>query len=93
MSKAQLVVTAVPNPNEMESVQVYMEGVLQLLTAAGGEMVVRAQADKPIKGELNFGFLLLMNFESKEIIENILAVKTTKPSFLIEKKVFRRLIY
>ena len=40
-SKATLVVTAVPNPAEMPSVQEYLKGVMPLLQGAGGELVKR----------------------------------------------------
>ena len=36
--KTTLVVTAVPNPGEMESVQGYLRGVLPLLKGAGGKL-------------------------------------------------------
>ena len=68
-----------------------MEGVLQLLTGAGGEMVVRAQADKPIKGELYFGFLLVMNFESKELIENVFGSEDYKAFIPHREKSFKEI--
>ena len=37
--KTTLVVTAVPNPNEMASMQEYLQGVMPLLVGAGGKLV------------------------------------------------------
>ena len=43
--KTTLVVTAVPDPNEMASVQEYLQGVLPLLMGAGGKAVKRLKVD------------------------------------------------
>jgi len=43
--KATLVVTAVPNPSEMVSVQEYLHGVLPLLAGAGGTLVRRLKTN------------------------------------------------
>ena len=48
MSKATLVVTAVPNPQEMEEMQTYLKGVVPVLTANGGEIAFRGKADKAL---------------------------------------------
>jgi uncharacterized protein (DUF1330 family) len=65
--KTTLVVTAVPNPQEMESVQKYLHGVLPLLTGAGGTVVKRLKTDKVIHGNPS-GMTLVMDFESEEAI-------------------------
>ena len=65
--KATLVVTATPNPNEMESVQGYLKGVLPLLMGAGGNPVKRLKVDEVIRGNPS-GMVLVMDFDSDEAI-------------------------
>lgn len=65
--KATLVVTATPNPNEMESVQGYLQGVLPLLMGAGGKPVKRLKVDEVIRGNPS-GMVLVMDFDSDEAI-------------------------
>lgn len=65
--KATLVVTASPNPNEMESVQDYLQGVLPLLKGAGGKPVKRLKVDEVIRGNPS-GMVLVMDFDSDEAI-------------------------
>ena len=65
--KTTLVVTAVPNPNEMESVQEYLQGVLPLLMGAGGKLVKRLKVDKPIHGNPS-GMVMVMDFDSANAI-------------------------
>ena len=48
--KATLVVTATPNPNEMPSVQAYLQGVMPLLTQAGGAIVKRQKVGQVVIG-------------------------------------------
>ncbi|MEM7434815.1 MAG: DUF1330 domain-containing protein [Myxococcota bacterium] len=62
-----LVVTAVPNPSEMESVQRYLRGVLPLLQGAGGKLVKRLKVGDVLHGKPS-GMVLVMDFESKEPI-------------------------
>ena len=65
--KATLVVTATPNPNEMESVQGYLQGVLPLLMGAGGKPVKRLKVNEVILGNPS-GMVLVMDFDSDEAI-------------------------
>jgi len=65
--KTTLVVTAVPNPNEMASVQEYLQGVLPLLQGAGGKLVRRLKIDKVIHGNPS-GMALVMDFDSADAI-------------------------
>ena len=65
--KATLVVTATPNPNEMESVQGYLKGVLPLLMGAGGKPVKRLKVNEVIRGNAS-GMMLVMDFDSDEAI-------------------------
>ena len=69
-AKATLTVTATPNPNEMESVQNYLQGVLPLLTGAGGQLVKRLKVNKVIRGNPS-GMVLVMDFESDEAITEL----------------------
>lgn len=65
--KTTLVVTAVPNPNEMASVQEYLRGVMPLLTGAGGALVKRLKTDQVIHGKRS-GMTLVMDFDSVDTI-------------------------
>jgi uncharacterized protein (DUF1330 family) len=65
--KTTLVVTAVPNPNEMASVQEYLQGVLPLLQGAGGMLVRRLKIDKVIHGNPS-GMALVMDFDSVDAV-------------------------
>ena len=65
--KATLVVTAVPNPSEMESVQEYLKAVMPLLQGAGGKLVKRLKVEKPIHGKPS-GMVLVMDFDSADAI-------------------------
>ena len=68
--KATLVVTAVPNPNEMESVQEYLQGVLPLLMGAGGTLVRRLKTDKVVNGR-PAGMVLVMDFDSPDAVSDL----------------------
>ena len=68
--KTTLVVTAVPNPNEMGSVQEYLQGVLPLLMRAGGKPVKRLKVDTVINGNPS-GMVLVMDFDSADAISGM----------------------
>ncbi len=70
--KATLVVTATPNPDEMPSVQAYLNGVLPLLKAAGGTLVKRQKVEQVIKGRPS-GMVLVMDFASAEAVSELFA--------------------
>ena len=65
--KATLVVTAIPNPSEMESVQQYLQGVLPLFMGAGGKLVKRLKVERNIHGSPS-GMVLVMDFDSADAI-------------------------
>ena len=62
-----LVVNAVPNPNEMEAVQAYLQGGMPLLMDAGGKLVKRLKVAEVISGKPT-GMVLVMDFDSDEEI-------------------------
>ena len=66
-NKTTLVVTAIPNPNEMDSVQQYLQAVLPLFVGAGGKLVKRLKLDKMILGNPS-GMVLVMDFDSAESV-------------------------
>ena len=66
-NKTTLVVTAVPNPNAMDSVQEYLQAVLPLFKRAGGTLVKRLKLDKVILGNPS-GMVLVMDFDSAAAI-------------------------
>lgn len=68
--KATLLVTAVPNTNEMASVQEYLQGVMPLFISAGGKLVKRLKVDEVIHGNPS-GMAMVMDFESAEAITTV----------------------
>lgn len=68
--KATLVVTAVPNPDEMASVQEYLQGVLPLLVGAGGTSIHRLKTNRVVDGR-PAGMALIVDFESLEAVTSI----------------------
>ena len=69
-SKTTLVVTAVPNPDEMASVQEYLQGVLPLLMGAGGTVVRRLKLNRVLHGR-PAGMVLVMDFDSADAISGM----------------------
>jgi uncharacterized protein (DUF1330 family) len=67
---ATLLVTAVPNPDEMDAVQEYLHGVMPLLTGAGGELVKRLEINSVIHGDPT-GMALVMDFASPDDIASL----------------------
>lgn len=68
--KATLLVTAVPNTDEMASVQEYLQGVMPLFISAGGKLVKRLKVDEVIHGNPS-GMAMVMDFESAEAITTV----------------------
>ena len=68
--KATLIVTAIPNPNEMESVQAYLQAVMPLFLGAGGKLVKRLKVGEVINGKPS-GMVLVMDFDSDEAITTL----------------------
>jgi uncharacterized protein (DUF1330 family) len=62
-NKTTLVVTGIPNPNEMDSVQKYLQSVLPLFLSAGGKLIKRLKLDQVILGNPS-GMVLVMDFDS-----------------------------
>jgi uncharacterized protein (DUF1330 family) len=59
-----------PNPDEMASVQEYLQGVMPLLMGAGGRPVKRLKVDEVIHGKPS-GMVLVMDFDSDEAITGL----------------------
>ena len=68
--KTTLVVTAVPNPNEMESVHAYLQGVMPLFMQAGGNLVKRLKTEAVLNGN-PAGMTLVMDFDSADSITEL----------------------
>lgn len=68
--KTTLVVTAIPNADEMASVQEYLQSVMPLLTAAGGQLVKRLKVSGLIHGNRS-GMVLVMDFDSADAISGM----------------------
>ena len=72
VEKATLVVTATPNPNEMQSVQLYLKGVMPLFMGAGGKLVKRQKVGEVISGRPS-GMVLIMDFDNAEAVKGLFA--------------------
>ena len=70
--KTTLVVTAVPNPDQLPSVQAYLHGVLPLLMGAGGTLVRRLKTSQVLNGRAS-GMVLVMDFESADAVTDMFA--------------------
>jgi uncharacterized protein (DUF1330 family) len=68
--KATLVVTGIPNPAEMASVQAYLQGVQPLLVAAGGKPAKRLKVNRTLNGK-PCGMVLVMDFDSADAITKL----------------------
>jgi uncharacterized protein (DUF1330 family) len=68
--KATLVVTAVPNSEELTAVQEYLKGVMPLLQGAGGKVVKRMKLSKPVHGKVS-SMVLVMDFDSADAITDM----------------------
>jgi len=73
VTQTSVVVTAVPNPDAMEDMQIYFQHVLPILMSYGGQMVYRGKTTKAVVGGITFEMLLVINFESAEVIEELFA--------------------
>jgi uncharacterized protein (DUF1330 family) len=67
-----LVVTAVPNPSEMEAMQAYLQGVTPLLMAAGGTLVKRVKVSQVVTGEPT-GLVMAMDFATAGAVTTVFA--------------------
>lgn len=89
-TKATLIVTATPNPNEMESLQQYLTGVMPLLMQAGGQLVKRLKVEQVINGN-HSGMVLVMDFDSKEALSGMFASEEYKQLIPIRDKGFSQM--
>jgi uncharacterized protein (DUF1330 family) len=85
--KTTLVVTAVPDPNEMASVQEYLQGVLPLLMGAGGKAVKRLKVDQVLHGKPS-GMVLVMDFDSAEAVTGMFESEDYAALALVRDKGF-----
>lgn len=62
-----------PNPDEDESMQTYLKGVMPLLMEAGGQLVKRLKVKGSITGKPPYGMMLVMDFPDREKVESMFA--------------------
>ncbi|MDH3295885.1 MAG: DUF1330 domain-containing protein [Acidimicrobiia bacterium] len=65
--QATLVVTAIPNTNDVASMQEYLQNVMPLLTGAGGSLVKRLKVDQVVQGT-PAGMVMVMDFDSADAV-------------------------
>ena len=61
-----LIVTALPNPAEMASVQEYLKGVLPLLTGAGGKPQASPHRNKHMRNQSRAGNMTAVKSPEKQ---------------------------
>lgn len=71
--KTTLIVTAMPNPAEIESMQAYLNGVFPLLMGAGGELVKRVKVQSALTGKPPHGVVMVMDFPDRAKAEAMFA--------------------
>ncbi len=66
--KTTLVVTSVPNPDQPDAIEAYVQGVMPLLLGLGGVLVKRMRVTDVKHGEQRFAVMLVMDFPSKDAL-------------------------
>lgn len=61
-----LVVTSTTNPEQGPALQQYVQGVMPMLMAIGGQVIKRSKIDEAYWGKASFEYLLVMDFPSRE---------------------------
>lgn len=67
-TKTTMIVTSTINPDEMESLQAYVQSVMPMLLELGGQVVKRTKITDVYFGEKPPELLLVMDFPSKEAL-------------------------
>ena len=88
--KATLIVTAIPIPNEMESVQSYLKDVMPILTGVGGKLVKRLKVSDVILGNPS-GMVLVMDFDSDNAITEVFESDAYKALIPVRDKGFAQM--
>ena len=88
--KATLIVTAIPIPNEMESVQSYLKDVMPILTGVGGKLVKRLKVSDVILGNPS-GMVLVMDFDSDSAITEVFESDAYKALIPVRDKGFAQM--
>ena len=89
-STAVLAVTATPNPDEMEAMQTYLSRVGPILTDHGGQALYRGRSIAAVVGDLSFGMLLVMKFESVQAIQGLFASPEYQELIPFREKGFKK---
>ena len=66
---ATMIVTAQPNPDHPEETKAYLGQALPMLIEAGGTLIKRVRAARPVVGEQTFAAALIMEFPDAKMIE------------------------
>ena len=85
-----LVVTVTPDPDAMADMKTYLQGVAPLLVNGGGTLVHRGKITKALEGNINFGMLLVMDFQTEEAIDNIFNSREYKKLIPFRDKGFKQ---
>lgn len=70
-TKTTLIVTSTINPDEMESLQAYVQSVMPMLLEIGGKVIKRTKITDVYFGEKPAEMLLVMDFPSKQALKDL----------------------
>lgn len=70
---ALVFVTAIPNPADQPAMQTYLQSVLPLLMAAGGQLLGRGMVQHIVEGSADFKMAMAMSFESVDAAQTVFA--------------------
>ena len=66
-----LIITAIPNPDKMESVQAYLSQIMPVLMAGGGQPVGRYRVTNQLIGEDGPKMMTLLEYPDEKSITNL----------------------
>ena len=70
-NKVTLIVTSKANPDDLASLQIYVERVMPMLMSLEGKVIKRSKISDVFYGNSSSEFLLIMDFPSKQKLINL----------------------
>lgn len=89
-TKTTMIVTSTINPDEMESLQAYVQSVMPMLLELGGQVIKRTKITDVYFGEKPAELLLVMDFPSKEALKDMFDSETYQALIPLRNKGFSK---
>lgn len=89
-TKTTLIVTSTINPDEMESLQAYVQSVMPMLLEIGGKVIKRTKITDVYFGEKPAEMLLVMDFPSKQTLKDLFDSEAYRAVIPLRNKGFRK---